>query len=79
MGVSFRTGAMIASKELPAGIVSDASEFMSAAQLTRHSDAVILAAGAEVPRELPIPGRDLNGIYPALEFLIPQNLSLIHI
>ena len=33
-GVSFRTGAMIASKELPAGIVSDASEFISAEQLT---------------------------------------------
>ena len=36
-------------------------------------DAVILAAGAEVPRELPVPGRQLKGIYAALEFLIPQN------
>src|SRR6185295_16428268 len=33
----------------------------------------ILAAGAEVPRDLPIPGRELKGIYAALEFLIPQN------
>ncbi|HRC60987.1 MAG: glutamate synthase subunit beta [Propionivibrio sp.] len=72
-GVSFRTGVMIACKDLPAGIVSDAGEFISADQLTSDFDAVILAAGAEVPRELPIPGRDLNGIYPALEFLIPQN------
>jgi glutamate synthase (NADPH/NADH) small chain len=34
---------------------------------------VILAAGAEVPRDLPVPGRELKGIYAALEFLIPQN------
>jgi len=34
---------------------------------------VILAAGAEVPRDLPVPGRELKGIHAALEFLIPQN------
>jgi glutamate synthase (NADPH/NADH) small chain len=34
---------------------------------------VILAAGSEVPRDLPVPGRELKGIYAALEFLIPQN------
>jgi glutamate synthase (NADPH/NADH) small chain len=34
---------------------------------------VILAVGSEVPRDLPVPGRELKGIYPALEFLIPQN------
>ncbi|PKO56025.1 MAG: glutamate synthase, partial [Betaproteobacteria bacterium HGW-Betaproteobacteria-19] len=31
------------------------------------------AGGAEVPRDLPVPGRDLDGVYFALEFLIPQN------
>ena len=36
-------------------------------------DAIVPAAGAEVPRDLPIPGRELKGIYAALEFLIPQN------
>ncbi|MFN6961950.1 MAG: glutamate synthase subunit beta, partial [Rhodocyclaceae bacterium] len=36
-------------------------------------DAVILAGGAETPRDLPIPGRDLDGVHFALEFLIPQN------
>ena len=34
---------------------------------------MILAAGAEVPRDLPVPGRELKGIHVALEFLIPQN------
>ncbi len=36
-------------------------------------DAVVLAGGSEVPRDLPVPGRDLAGIHFALEFLIPQN------
>jgi glutamate synthase (NADPH/NADH) small chain len=34
---------------------------------------VILAVGSEVPRDLPVPGRELKGTYAALEFLIPQN------
>ena len=39
-------------------------------------DAVILAAGAEVPRDLEVPGRALQGIHPALEFLIGQNKAV---
>ncbi len=46
---------------------------MSADEIKKDFDAVILAAGSEVPRDLPVPGRQLNGIYAALEFLIPQN------
>ena len=72
-GVTFRTGTVVGSKDLPPGINNDATEFVSAEQLTAAFDAVILAAGAEVPRELPVPGRELNGVYAALEFLIPQN------
>ncbi|HXE41238.1 MAG TPA: glutamate synthase subunit beta, partial [Azonexus sp.] len=72
-GVTFKTKVMIGSKDLPAGINNDATEVVSAAQLTKDFDAVILAAGAEVPRDLPVPGRELKGIYAALEFLIPQN------
>lgn len=34
---------------------------------------MVLAAGSEVPRNLTIPGRELKGVYGALEFLIPQN------
>ena len=36
-------------------------------------DAVILSGGAEQPRDLPVPGRELNGIYFAMEFLPLQN------
>jgi glutamate synthase (NADPH/NADH) small chain len=72
-GVTFKTRVIVGSKELPPGINNDASEFVSAEELTAAFDAVILAAGSEVPRELPVPGRELKGIHAALEFLIPQN------
>ena len=72
-GVTFKTKVVVGSKELPPGISSDASEFVSADQLRQEFDAVILAAGSEVPRDLPVPGRELKGTYAALEFLIPQN------
>ena len=36
-------------------------------------DAVILAGGAEWPRDLPIPGRDLDGVHFAMDFLPLQN------
>jgi glutamate synthase (NADPH/NADH) small chain len=36
-------------------------------------DAVVLAGGATAWRDLPIPGRELNGIYQAMEFLPPSN------
>ncbi len=75
-GVTFRTKVVVGSKELPAGIGSDASEFIAAEQICSEFDAVILAAGSEVPRELPIPGRELKGTYPALQFLIPQNKAV---
>jgi glutamate synthase (NADPH/NADH) small chain len=72
-GVKFRTKVVVGSKDLPAGIINDATEFISAEQLKKDFDAVILAAGSEVPRDLPVPGRELKGIHAALEFLIPQN------
>lgn len=72
-GVLFRTGVLVGSREMPAGIACDAKEFMSAEQLQKDFDAVILAGGAEVPRDLPVPGRELKGVHFALEFLIPQN------
>ena len=68
-GVVFRTGVLVGAKEVPAGIVNDAKHVISAEQLQREFDAVVLAGGSEVPRDLPVPGRDLNGIHFALEFL----------
>jgi glutamate synthase (NADPH/NADH) small chain len=42
-------------------------------ELTGRHDAVVLSGGAEKPRDLPIPGRDLDGIHFAMEFLPQQN------
>ncbi|BAP57355.1 glutamate synthase [Thioploca ingrica] len=46
---------------------------MSALRLVEEFDAVVLTGGAEKPRDLPIPGRELAGIYFAMEFLPQQN------
>ncbi|MFJ2620835.1 glutamate synthase subunit beta [Glutamicibacter sp. NPDC087344] len=42
-------------------------------QLRRDYDAVIVATGATVPRELPVPGRELHGVHHAMEFLTENN------
>ncbi|MBM3351235.1 MAG: glutamate synthase subunit beta [Betaproteobacteria bacterium] len=48
-------------------------ENVSADDLVKSYDAVILAGGAELPRDLPVPGRELDGVYFAMDFLTPQN------
>ncbi|MDR0737120.1 MAG: glutamate synthase subunit beta [Zoogloeaceae bacterium] len=72
-GVTFKTRVLVGDGNLPAAIHSDANEVVSAAELRAAFDAVILAAGSETPRDLPVPGRELQGVHAALEFLIPQN------
>ena len=42
-------------------------------KLLKEHDAVVLAGGAEKPRDLPVPGRELKGIHFAMEFLPQQN------
>ncbi|MEV4151094.1 glutamate synthase subunit beta [Amycolatopsis sp. NPDC049691] len=46
---------------------------ISASKLTSSYDAVVLAGGATDWRDLPIPGRELDGIHQAMEFLPPAN------
>jgi glutamate synthase (NADPH/NADH) small chain len=46
---------------------------IAADDLVRNNDAVVLAGGSTIPRNLPIPGRELNGIYFAMDFLKQQN------
>jgi glutamate synthase (NADPH) small chain len=46
---------------------------LPAEQLLKDYDAVALTGGAEAPRDLPIPGRDLKGIHFAMDFLPQQN------
>ena len=42
-------------------------------QLVSEFDAVVLSGGAELPRDLPVPGRELDGVHFAMEFLPQQN------
>jgi glutamate synthase (NADPH/NADH) small chain len=72
-GVTMRTGVMIG--ELPKGskVTNWAKETISAKQLQQDFDAVLLTGGAEQSRDLPVPGRDLDGIHFAMEFLPQQN------
>ena len=44
-----------------------------AAELEANHDALILSGGSEVPRDLPVPGRDLDGVHYAMDFLPQQN------
>jgi len=44
-----------------------------AEDLRKEFDAILLAGGAEQPRDLPVPGRELNGIHFAMDFLPLQN------
>ena len=41
--------------------------------LTRDCNAIVLAGGSTIPRDLPIPGRELNGVHYAMHFLKQQN------
>jgi glutamate synthase (NADPH/NADH) small chain len=46
---------------------------LDAHQLLKDYDAIALTGGAEAPRDLPVPGRDLDGIHFAMDFLPQQN------
>jgi glutamate synthase (NADPH/NADH) small chain len=46
---------------------------ISAEELRRKFDAILLSGGAEHPRDLKVPGRELKGIHFAMEFLPQQN------
>ena len=60
-GVEFRTSVHVAG----AGLGVD--------RLREDFDAIVLAGGAEAPRDLPVPGRDLKGVHFAMDFLPAQN------
>jgi glutamate synthase (NADPH/NADH) small chain len=46
---------------------------VSWSQLKRRYDAVVVATGATVPRDLPIPGRSLDGVHFAMDYLVRSN------
>ena len=49
---------------------------VTAGELRAAFDAVVLCGGARVPRDLPLPGRQLDGIYQAMEFLPLANRTV---
>jgi glutamate synthase (NADPH/NADH) small chain len=59
-GVTFRPGI-------------EAGNDVSAEDLLADFDALVIAGGAEAPRDLPVPGRDLDGVHFAMDFLPQQN------
>jgi glutamate synthase (NADPH/NADH) small chain len=72
-GVKFEVNTFIGKDAPSKGVANDAKKTISPVALQKDFDAVILAGGAEQPRDLPVAGRELKGVHYALEFLIPQN------
>jgi glutamate synthase (NADPH/NADH) small chain len=72
-GVEFRTRVFVGGEPPGPEVANDAKKVVSPEELLAAFDAVVLAGGAEQPRDLPIPGRDLDGIHYAMEFLPLQN------
>ena len=70
-GVEFRTNHVVAGAPLGAGNAS--AQAVDPRKLLADFDAVVLAGGAEVPRDLPVPGRELDGVHFAMDFLPLQN------
>ncbi|QCU78143.1 glutamate synthase subunit beta [Citricoccus sp. SGAir0253] len=62
-GTRFRTGIAIGTD-------------MTWAELRERYDAVIVATGAPVPRDLPVPGRHLDGIHVAMDYLVQSNRAV---
>jgi glutamate synthase (NADPH/NADH) small chain len=74
-GVEFKTSVFVGQNlpDMGVAVASDAKSIATPEELLKNFDAVILAGGSEQPRDLPVPGRDLEGVHYALEFLIGQN------
>src|SRR6185436_3408584 len=68
-GVKFRPGVFIGTQPPGKGVGSDARSSLAAADVLAKFDAVVLSGGAEQPRDLPVPGRELDGVHFAMEFL----------
>ena len=71
--MTIRTGVLVG--ELPKGckVTNWAKETIIADAAAGEFDAVLLTGGAEQSRDLPVPGRDLDGVHFAMEFLPQQN------
>ena len=72
-GVTFRTGVLVGTLPKGSRVTNWAKESISPEQLQKDFDAVVLTGGAEQSRDLVVPGRELDGVHFAMEFLPQQN------
>jgi glutamate synthase (NADPH/NADH) small chain len=75
-GVVFKTGVLVGAwptEGAGSKVTNDAKTTITADELKAQFDAVLLTGGSEQSRDLPVPGRDLDGIHFAMEFLPQQN------
>ena len=72
-GVDFRTGVLVGAWPEDCKVTNDALQTIDAAQMHAEFDAVLLTGGSEISRDLPVPGRELDGVHYAMEFLPMQN------
>ena len=72
-GVVFKTGVLVGAWPKDSKVTNWAKETVTADQLKKEFDAVLLTGGSEQSRDLPVPGRDLDGVHFAMEFLPQQN------
>ena len=72
-GVKIRTSVLVGNWPEGSKVTNWSNETISADQLKKDFDAVLLTGGSEQSRDLPVPGRDLEGIHFAMEFLPQQN------
>jgi glutamate synthase (NADPH/NADH) small chain len=72
-GVTIRTGVLVGDLPKTSKVINWAKETITPAQLQKDFDAVLLTGGAEQSRDLAVPGRDLDGVHFAMEFLPLQN------
>jgi glutamate synthase (NADPH) small chain len=72
-GVAFRAGIYVGNQRPGKGVPDWATGTIAPKKLLAEFDAVVLAGGAEQPRDLPVPGRELDGVHFAMEFLPLQN------
>jgi len=72
-GVVFKTGVLVGAWPADSKVTNDAKTTITAGDLKAQFDAVILTGGSEQSRDLPVPGRELDGVHFAMEFLPMQN------
>jgi glutamate synthase (NADPH/NADH) small chain len=70
-GVAFRLNHVVG--DAPVGAGNPTATAVNPRKMLTEFDAIVLAGGAEQPRDLPVPGRDLDGVHFAMDFLPLQN------